>query len=316
MIESAETIQSILLHDAPPKTLQSEFTVSGPVISTEKSRIYIARPRTRGKSLAIKSTSPEEAQEQFDALTMATELLKEDARFGAPAPIMLLREHGIVVMDWIEAPSFQTVCLSLGTPAIKVRTILSSCGQMLAQLHAEPHLGTNVLDTADFLNDVHLVCESDALPKSLLPAMTLLEKTAHAVHTLDLPVTILHGDFKSANVLVSSETVYTIDAAMKWEGALVHDVAHFLNQFALDLYHPAGLRLRAGLKAYENTFIGAYTDNLHSISHLALMWLRLQKFVIMSATHFTNTERGWSSRYLTLCLRSEINRMSRYLGDL
>lgn len=308
---SAHDVESILRNKMRPNDKWQGCKVVGPVVTTATSRIFRAFTEENIEPLAVKCASPTEAAEQFDALSKVASILADTPDLGAPAPIALLEANGIVVMDWIDAPSLQSLCLTPLSSATALRNAVARCGKLLARLHRETRLAHLVLDTADFLNDVDLAFGDRSKPEALGPAMELLNATADDVHRLDLPVSVLHGDFKSANLLIDGTTVWTIDAAMKWEGATVHDVAHFLNQFALDLYHPKGLHLRPRLKSLEAAFVSACSDDGLQVSLPALRWLRLQKLITLYAEQFGRTSSRLASWYLLLCLRIEINRIAR-----
>ena len=313
---SERAVEQILRLEMRPERIWRTCKVTGPVFTTTTSQIYQAFLEGSDAPVAVKCTSPIEAAEQYAALKKAAELLANSQDFRSPEPLALLGESGIIVMSWIEAPSLQHMCLNRNISVTAIREGLGACGEMLAHLHRDTRIMEKVLDTADFLHDIDLAFSGKSAPKAVKPALDLLVKTAAGVHELDLPVTVLHGDFKSANLLLDGPATWTIDAALKWEGAAVHDCAHFLNQFALDLYHPRGIRFRAHLNDLERFFLQAYERTAEPVSRLPLNWLRLQKLVILYAEQLERKNRHLASRYLAsrylaLCIRVEINRLMR-----
>ena len=308
---SSQTVEQILRREMQPAETWHTCRVVGPLITTTTSQIYQAFPEGSDAPVAVKCTSPIEAAEQFAALKKAADILGRQQQFKSPIPVAIIEDEGIIVMSWIEAPSLQHMCLDRKTSIAAIREGLDTCGEMLGHLHGDTHIMEKVLDTADFMHDIDLAFGGKSAPKSIKPALDLLLKTAADVQELDLPVTILHGDFKPANLLLASPVTWTIDAALKWEGAAVHDCAHFLNQFALDLYHPRGIRLRAHLNDLEQFFLRAYEHTAEPVSRLPLDWLRLQKLVILYAEQLERKNRHLASRYLALCIRVEIGRLVR-----
>lgn len=308
---SSQTVEQILRLEMQPAETWRTCKVTGPVFTTTTSQIYQAFIGDSSTPVAVKCTSPHDASEQYQALKKAAELLADSQDFRSPEPIALVEDEGIIVMSWIEAPSLQHMCLDRKISVTAIREGLAACGEMLAHLHRDTRIMEKVLDTADFLHDIDLAFDGKSAPKAVKPALDLLKETASDVHELSLPVTVLHGDFKSANLLLDSPVTWTIDAALKWEGAAVHDCAHFLNQFTLDLYHPRGIRLRAHLNDLERFFLQAYEHTAEPVSRLPLNWLRLQKLVILYAEQLERKNRHLASRYLALCIRVEINRLVR-----
>ncbi len=308
---SRQAIEQILRREIQPERIWRTCKVTGPAFTTTTSQIYQAFIDDSSAPVAVKCTSPHDASEQYAALKKAAELLANSQDFRSPEPLALIEDEGIIVMSWIEAPSLQHMCLNRQISVTAIREGLGACGEMLAHLHRDTRIMEKVLDTADFLHDIDLAFGGKSAPKAVKPALDLLIKTAAGVHELGLPVTVLHGDFKSANLLLDGPITWTIDAALKWEGAAVHDCAHFLNQFTLDLYHPRGMRLRTHLNSLERVFLQAYEHTAEPVSQLPLNWLRLQKLVILYAEQLERKNRHLSSRYLALCIRIEINRLMR-----
>lgn len=296
----------------PPEAWQS-CEVSGPVFSTAASQIFQCYRAPGKQPVAIKCTSAGDALEQFEALQKTAAALEGLGHCSSPEPIALIETEGILVMDWIDGRSLQDLCLSLKTPRREITRAVTLSAQIMSGLHRNAQTKARVLDTADFLNDIDLAFGGAEPPQAVVSMITQLEKTAPIVASQDLPVAVLHGDFKSANLLIDGPVIYTIDAAMKWEGATVHDAAHFLNQFALDLYHPKAWTLRPKLKAFENLFLTTCKAAGNTLSSRALQWLRLQKLIILYAEHYNR--KTLASRYLRACLRYEMHRIYRIFPD-
>lgn len=309
---NAQTIAGILQQEMLKQADTGTWQVSGPIFSTVASKIFLATNEPGKDHFAVKCTSPQEAKEQFYALQMTAKLLEDMEHCASPAPIALFERDGILLMDWVDGQSFQDMCLARGPSRRTIEFAIVQCAEMLAALHRPSQIRSNILDTADFLNDIDIAINGRVSPRFPRPALTFLQESAGEIAQEALPVTILHGDFKPANLLIKSPDIFTIDAAMKWEGATVHDAAHFLNQFALDLYHPRAWRLRSALNSYEALFLTTYETQGGSISRRALQWLRLQKLIILYTEH--RHKNSIASRYLVICLRLEIHRVIKESG--
>lgn len=309
LTRSSETVEDILRNKMSAPEAWQSCEVSGPVFSTVASQIFQCYQTPGKQPVAIKCTSTGDSREQFEALKKTAAALQGLDHCSSPEPIALIESEGVLVMDWIDGKSLQGLCLSLKTLRREITHAITLSAQIMSGLHRNAQTKPRVLDTADFLNDIDLAFAGAQPPQVILPMLTHLEETAALVASLDLPVAVLHGDFKSANLLIEGKTIFTIDAAMKWEGATVHDAAHFLNQFALDLYHPKAWALRPGLKAFENLFLTTCEDAGNALSPDALQWLRLQKLIVLYAEHYDR--RTLASRYLSGCLKFEMRRIYR-----
>lgn len=309
--------RSLEIEDVLSRQLRIEgkafnWNVVGPKIISDASEIYRATSSGFTSPIAIKRMDLAELTVQFSALQHARDLLSSADGFSAPRPIAMIEagNDGLLIMEWVDAPSAETLLTrrAVGSPDLYEAVVRS--GKLLALLHKNQRTRPDALDPTGFIEDVNQAFAGHRKPDKLVTeAMEHLAQAPGQIFSLDLPVTRLHGDFKPANILVSGENTYCIDAAFTGEGATIHELAHYTNHLLLALYHPRVLpRLRESEKLVSK-FLNSWETLRGPIAKDPLNWLRLQK-LLMTYASISNREAGnLKKKYLHFCLKREIRRL-------
>jgi tRNA A-37 threonylcarbamoyl transferase component Bud32 len=291
-----------------PLPSPGSWQVLGPVHKTAASAIFKAVREGHSAKFAIKVIPSNELDGQYHGQIVASHLLAEQTRFRAPAPIaqLTIQDQGILIMDWIDGQTIQNILHKPSFRTAKIRTALRSAGDLLSLLHQTSEIKSHLLDTADFINDIKIAVDEvpQADPKIKF-ILHWLDKYAAEVEKAPLSVTTLHGDFKPSNLIHNAKYTCVIDGFFQNKGAVIHDVAQFLNHVAMDFYYPLSLPLQLQKISLEKTFSTSYQSLSPIEMGLPLRWLRLQKFAILYIQVTARKGDSNSDRYLKRCILRE-----------
>lgn len=122
-------------------------------------------------------------------------------------------------------------------------------------------------------------------------AFTRLRESADAVGLPPLRVSWTHGDFKPENVLYDGRRIILLDTKLDIRGAVVYDLASFLNHVQIAACNPRSGSLRNNNRLVEAAFLSGY-GALGAAEIAALHWARLYFMLCYFGAH---RKRGFLS---------------------
>ena len=261
------------------------------------------------------------AAEQFHALQKVAQALQISGH-GISQPIGLDETIGLLLMEWVEAPTL-TQLMRWNTPAATQCRALERAGYWLAHFHQAGPLTTGSFDWQETQH------EAREMARNLLDD-DLFESAAHTllITSVQLPKlqvqrSWVHGDCKTDNLLIAADCVTGIDVALRNINAVEYDIAQFLNHLTLLTHAPQlFLWLRAlwpghiRLEEFEQEFLRGYRKQQPQVNDFALCWLRL--FQLLSLWHTTcdSPSQNLRRRVLHRLFRNTAERLQRQLKQL
>lgn len=290
--------------------LAGDYLVEGPVADSANGRVFRLTAGTDRIRLAAKiCTGPADARRQFAALTAAAAVLNRTSGAGTrvPAPVALVEEHGLLVMEWIDGRSFAGLLRSPWQPPALALDGAARAGTWLAGYHAVSPGTAAPFDYAQGLAMLEaLLAPLEGDP----PAFTVgrhwlaqLERMAERNGSVSLPIRLHHGDFKPGNVLLTADAVYGIDIHSEYQSSVAEDLAYFIVDMELACFHPRGLRLLRHREALTRRVVDGYGVERWPGLAALVGWLRLHKIARNWVTFHTGRLHGMQRRYAAACLR-------------
>jgi serine/threonine protein kinase len=263
-----------------------DYAVSGPLQQRANSRLYRIDNSHLPFSLAAKfCLLPGRAQadaatavEQFNALEQVNQRLCHPV-FNVIQPVLTKPELGLLLMEWIEAPSL-TSYFRCSISRQQQLNGLKSAGNWLAHFHQSGPLASGNFDWQHKQKEARQL-QSQALANAIFHrAANLLVKTSTHLQTVTVQRSWLHGDFKTDNILIQPQRVVGIDIALRNLNAIEYDIAQFLNQLALLWHAPQRGWHILPAKEFSETFLKAYQSIQPQVNPFLIAWLRL--FLVLS----------------------------------
>jgi serine/threonine protein kinase len=279
----------------------SALSVTGPVASRPWSRVFHGQGSAYPTPVAIKlcldpttgQASPELARAYIRALASVHEAMDGHSRFASARPYALFEDLGLVVAEWVNGPTLSRLIIS--SPPMNARLAVRKAGAWLAQLHRSANHSFRPLNAEEMLAQLEVAMTGFRRPASASifgRALEALHQTAPSVTGTPIVWTLVHGDFKPDNMLVSSGKLTGIDMDLRYPGPGVLDAAQFLNHLALLFRTPRGIRrLSYGNEISASFRRGYEQDGGLPLDYPQLAWVRLHNAVRLLLKH-----RDWSSR--------------------
>ena len=282
---SVSRIQSALDHHLPEQK-DLHLDVLDITYSGSNSIIYRARSKQKGKTFAVKlcidprtsRKSESIARIQFDALQATHGLLRDD-RYRIPRPISCIDKEALVVIEWVAGPSLLHL---LRHPLTRNSTLNDSIrhgGHLLRNLHDVHQRGSSSLKTGLILDQLREITQShDAYvenEKLFESCIGRLSETADRIGRIETARSVLHGDFKSSNIILCNGAYYAFDLGMTYDESVIHDIGQFLNDLEIDLLVFRRWRMCASIDSVSRQFLDAYSKRSDPVSLPALYWFRL-----------------------------------------
>ena len=268
-----------------PPTAADGIVVKGPVYRQAGSRIYYvehpALPCPAALKLCLKpyTETPDtaEARQQYEALDKVHAAMRQHAAFSVPRPLYAAYEEGIVLLEWIDGESLTQRLSRLGTPPAEKYALAERAGAWLRHFHGAHPLPAGPLDVNEKLDALHQAQTRSCLSHPHLQrALALLVALSPAVRRETLPMSWIHGDFKSDNLIISGPRTIGIDIYVQHENACIHDLASFLNRLALHCSHPRHWHLLPLRGQLDQAFLRGYArPGDDQPQQLPLIWLRI-----------------------------------------
>jgi len=128
---------------------------------------------------------------------------------------------------------------------------------------------------------------------------------------IDVPVSWVHGDFKTDNIMTSVDRAVGIDTGANFENVILLDLSHFLNQLELSLFDPRSIRMLSKRQTLVDRFKGGYGGFTES-EEMCLTWFRLLAAIRLWAEHQCQ-EKSILHRYDNLRYRYLVRSLIRDL---
>ena len=279
---------------------ESRLDVSGPIASRPWSRVFQGKGPAYPSPVAIKlcldpassQASPELARSYFRALSSVHESMQGHRHFASARPYALFEDLGLVVAEWVNGPTLSRVITA--SPPMDARLAVRKAGAWLARLHRSTNHSYRPLHTDEMLAQLdRAIAESQHAPSAGIfgRALDALHQTAPSVSGTPVVWTLVHGDFKPDNMLVTGGKLTGIDMDLKYPGPGALDVAQFLNHLTLLFWTPRGVRRLSHSSQVSASFCRGYEqDGGLPLGYPQLAWVRLHNAVRLLLKH-----RDWSS---------------------
>ncbi|MFS8607880.1 MAG: aminoglycoside phosphotransferase family protein [Gammaproteobacteria bacterium] len=319
-VPSAEHVRGWL--SAALGAADDDVVVTGPVYDGSHSRIFKASLPGLPFPVAVKqcrdpitgAPAPEEAEIQHAALRAIAEGVPPGRNALAPKPVMLLREHAVVVCGWLEGRSVGGLCRDPRVSPADVERAIALSGAWLRDFHRARPAEPGPVDVRTLLDvTVETLREAGIAEQraDVARILRLLEDTIDAAASQPVPRAWVHGDCKPDNLVVDGDEVVGLDAGARYVNVVLLDVAHFLNHLELHSMHPGALRIAGRLEALTTAFWRSY-DPEGSVPALPAAWTRLAMALRLRAEYLAHA-RGMRRRYVEWCFRRLLRRRAAAL---
>jgi len=280
-------IRHALTELATPDTWRLE----GPVIRSRQCDIFRAQSPDFPSKVAIKkyhSTELRAVEIQYQALVSYRSLSgDQNGVFTVPQPYGYLPQHGLVLMEWVDAPTlWRRLWGTLGRPTAR-RALLRRTGAWLRRFHEHGGVETGEISTAHYRQKiVTILAKSNAAKKKLeedpifKSALNLLLRHEGLLKHKSFACAPLHGDFTPSNVLLSATGRVTgIDIWARRQGPVAEDIARMIIYLCVIFPFSGGGRMetQALLEGYGKDMVDAGSDcfNYILLYQYFQRWIRL-----------------------------------------
>jgi hypothetical protein len=230
--------------------------------------------------LATQSPSWQAAREQYVALCRLQAAATRNGSYRSLKPYPLLQQHGCVVTEWVTSDTLETRLTRWVNSSHNMVRDVQATGQWLRYFHDDGCVGNGFLETDLMISQIEAAAARSSHShhrfEEIQQGIELLKRTAGAAGLIKLPVSWVHGDFKTSNVLFTGTEPVAIDLDLSRESVIIHDLAQFLFELKLLALEPRGLRLMASRKAVVDGFLRGYFGAANRIPPLPLCWTLLQ----------------------------------------
>jgi tRNA A-37 threonylcarbamoyl transferase component Bud32 len=305
--------------------VQAPCLLRGPVLRQQNSQIFYAECAGQPFPLMIKQcTMPNtqvsdtrSARTQFDALQRAWAMTAGERRYNVPTPVALLEAEGIVVMEWIEGDDMTSRLTGWGVSLSERRQLVEEAAEWLRRFHHAGDLAPVRLAARKLLPRLTADPSPILADRFYRAGVAMLDRTRDVVEASEVTGGLLHGDFKSDNLLVCRNRITAIDLHLEDRDTLLFDISMFLNHLELLGLHPRGLRLATKTRELAQAFLDRYFGATGGTAPLLpLAWVRL--FVLLGAWVDLPDENPGRARYhyMSFCYRRVARHLTRGLSAL
>ncbi|HET8635446.1 MAG TPA: aminoglycoside phosphotransferase family protein [Acidobacteriaceae bacterium] len=214
---------------------------------------------------------------EYQALCRLQRLLALDNGLGVLTPLACMEVGGraIMVTRWFEGEDAIRRARSMDSTELAM--VYRSAGTLLRRLHdsnAEHDLAgpLDVDSKIAYLMQRYGTCLEKS--RAAARALNVLRELAPGVATAKLRWSRTHGDFKPENILCDARTVVILDTTLGVRGAIVYDMASFLDHVLLAGCAFGNRRIRSDFALLERAFLTGY-GALEPGSMTALRWAQL-----------------------------------------
>ncbi len=217
MVSEVDCIAEILRSNLE---LEGELFLSGPIYSGSNSVIYRGDGDAFPFPVAIKKClSPSNAERsaaedcalQYAALEKVSKAMSSMKTTRTPRPVAQIEEQAILISEWIEGQSLISLFRNGRVNRPNIEDAVERTGRWLGAFHRSHSLLEAPVDTnwAFGMLDEAL----GTAPKSfkrrgyIKNGVDILRSLQIRIDDLDLPVSWVHGDFKSDNILLAEDHI-------------------------------------------------------------------------------------------------------------
>lgn len=219
----------------------------------------------------------EEIRREYQALCRLQKLLAQEDGLGALTPLACLEVGGRAAMitRWFKGEN--AIRRARSVDSVGLARVYRSAGILLRKLH-DANAEHDLAGPLDVESKITYVVQryGACLEKSPVAARALdiLRGKAPRIAAATLRWSRTHGDFKPENILCDAHTVVILDTTLGVRGAIVYDMASFLDHVLLAGCAFGNRRIRSNFALLEQAFLTGY-GALEPGSMAALRWAQL-----------------------------------------
>jgi len=233
-------------------------------------------------------------EKEFQTLRKLQEIFPPDGTQGALAAesFLEINDHAAMVTRLFRGKDL--ICYARSADLEELGRMFHSAGALLRSLHDGCPDGyqTRKLDVGPKLTYLEDTYGRILLQNSKTRmAFTRLRASADAVGLPPLRVSWTHGDFKPENVLYDGRRIILLDTRLDIRGAVVYDLASFLNHVQIAACSSRSGPLRTNNQLIEAAFLSGYGE-LGAAEITALRWAQLYFMLCYFGAH---RKRGFPS---------------------
>lgn len=292
----------------------------GPLAIRDNSRLFYAECTGFPSPLAVKvclqphtdQTDPNSAQRQYDALLRVSRAMGYGTEFSVPQPYLVREDVGMLVSEWISGANMTDLVCSWRCNSAQAHEYMMRGARWLRCFHACHQLARDRLHLAEKLNFIVEMESAGYVADPVFSrSLTCLKEFAEAAAAVTLEQSWLHGDFKTDNLLISGRRTVGIDVHLRHEGAVIYDLALFLNHLELRLCHPSSWRLASSHAQLRNTFLTSYLQDHRDRMAAPLAWVQLYMILAEWCTAQAHASSSWlRSSFVNICYRRVAARLA------
>ena len=299
--------------------------VRGPLHERDNSRVFFAECAGLPSPAAIKwcalprtlQPDGDSASRQFEALHRAADAMQSDPRYAVPRPYLLDSERALIAIEWIDGKTVTALISGWRSAAGATHRLMADAGNWLRHFHRAHPLDDGFLDVEEKLGYLSTYDTSELVRDGVFAqGIAELKRTAAAAASISLRRSWVHGDFKTDNLIVSGQRIVGIDVQIRHENTVVYDLAPFINDLELAMYHPAGWRLAPSRARLITAFVDAYSEGAPGRVWLPLTWIRLYMMLSSWNSAHSRGSAGLRAAILGHCFRSVTARLNAQLEQL
>ena len=307
--------------DAHDKPFRCDIT--GPCFRSANSVIYRGECSGISGPFAVKCLRDGALLRQFDALTTVEKGLASSDDYGVPHPILRLEDENIIVMEWIEGEDLSRLltrrAVPLALPVTEAESYLDRAGRWLARFHGIKPIAPALFPAAKRFGILDEAAGGVRLERHAAAqnALRVLRETSPEVGEELSPQGGVHGDYKPENVIFSKGRTVGIDVGMRYDNAVVFDLAYFITHLILLAWRPRGFS--SGLYFRRDrlvaAFLAGYKAEGEPFPEAPLAWMRLYHLVRLHIRHQKSSAMDPMRRYWIFAIGRELGRALRDLEE-
>jgi hypothetical protein len=298
--------------------------LEGPISTARYSRIFRAHVAGLSSPLVVKclldplTGGPDRtwARVQFDVLDRVQRATTNpDQAYRVPVPYLLAEPEGIVVAEWVDGRPMTELFLSRHLTVDQGRELVRRAAAWLRHFFSLRPLSPEPLDVHGMLEEIDAMERAQpSSHRSVRAASVELRKHAEAAGDCPMERSWLHGDFKSDNLLVDGASTVGIDMYARYENAVAHDLASFVNHWELTLCDPRAWRWRPHREEIAGEFLDAFDPTYRRERRLPYAWIALFGMLGLWDEFRRRRTRTLRHVYLEACFGHLVRRMTRELA--